>query len=264
MSKTQQAIHEIDKLNSLALRNQWVNKIHPLVKFVVTVIYIAITISFHKYDVMGVLGMMIYPLALFILADLSFAECVKRIWPILPFIVLLGVFNPIFDKNLVVLGEIRISAGFLSMLTLMLKCALSVFASYILVATTTISRLCYALRLIRVPKELVNQFMLSYRYVTLFLAEVSKAMDAYRLRAPGQRGIHISAWGSLVGRMLLRSISRADEIYESMLLRGYNGEFYIDYEIKNVYGSIIYFIVWLFLIVVFRLFPVLVIVGSIF
>ena len=50
--------------------------------------------------------------------------------------------------------------------------------------------------------------------------------DAYRLRAPGQKGIHISAWGSFLGQLLLRSMDRAEELYSSMTLRGFRGEFY--------------------------------------
>ena len=48
---------------------------------------------------------------------------------------------------------------------------------------------------------------------------------AYRLRAPGQKGVHISAWGPFLGQLLLRSMDRAQELYGSMLLRGYRGEF---------------------------------------
>ena len=49
---------------------------------------------------------------------------------------------------------------------------------------------------------------------------------AYKLRAPGQRGIHISAWGSFLGQLLLRSMDRAEELYAGMQLRGFNGEFH--------------------------------------
>ena len=48
--------------------------------------------------------------------------------------------------------------------------------------------------------------------------------QAYSLRAPGQKGIHISAWGSFLGQ-LLRSMDRAQALYESMELRGFSGEF---------------------------------------
>ena len=50
--------------------------------------------------------------------------------------------------------------------------------------------------------------------------------EAYSLRAPGQKGIHISAWGSFLGQLLLRSMDRAEALYQSMLLRGFRGEYY--------------------------------------
>ena len=50
--------------------------------------------------------------------------------------------------------------------------------------------------------------------------------QAYHLRAPGQKGIHISAWGSFLGQLLLRSMDRAQELYSSMQLRGYRQQFH--------------------------------------
>ena len=50
--------------------------------------------------------------------------------------------------------------------------------------------------------------------------------DAYRLRAPGQKGIHYRAWGSFLGQLLLRSMDRSQELYSGMQLRGFHGEFF--------------------------------------
>ncbi len=50
--------------------------------------------------------------------------------------------------------------------------------------------------------------------------------EAYSLRAPGQKGVHISAWGSFLGQLLLRSMDRAEELFNSMQLRGFDGAFY--------------------------------------
>ena len=68
--------------------------------------------------------------------------------------------------------------------------------------------------------------LLTYRYVSVMLDEVAVMTTAYRLRAPGQKGIHVSAWGSFLGQLLLRSMDRAQELYESMQLRGFSGEFH--------------------------------------
>jgi cobalt/nickel transport system permease protein len=77
-----------------------------------------------------------------------------------------------------------------------------------------------------VPKTLVTLLLLTYRYVGVMTEELAVMTDAYHLRAPGQKGIHVSAWGSFLGQLLLRSMDRAQELYSSMLLRGYHQHFH--------------------------------------
>ena len=124
------------------------------------------------------------------------------------------------------LGNCLITGGVISMLTLMLKGVFSLMASFLLIATTPMDTLCAALRKIHVPSVLVTLLLLTYRYIGVMLNEVSVMTQAYKLRAPGQKGIHISAWGSFLGQLLLRSMDRAAELYNSMCLRGFRGEFY--------------------------------------
>ena len=66
----------------------------------------------------------------------------------------------------------------------------------------------------------------TYRYIGVMMEEVAVMSEAYSLRAPGQKGIHISAWGSFLGQLLLRSMDRAEALYHSMRLRGFRGEYY--------------------------------------
>jgi predicted PurR-regulated permease PerM len=86
-----------------------------------------------------------------------------------------------------------------SMLTLMLKGILALTASFLLVATSGIARICAALRRMHVPSVLVTLLLLTYRYITLLSEEVSVMSNAYHLRAPRQKGIEYSAWGSFLG-----------------------------------------------------------------
>ena len=111
------------------------------------------------------------------------------------------------------------------MLTLMLKGVICLMASFLLVATTPFDRICAALRALHVPGMIVTLLLLTYRYVGVMTEELAVMTDAYHLRAPGQKGIHVSAWGSFLGQLLLRSMDRAQELYSSMLLRGYDREF---------------------------------------
>ena len=116
------------------------------------------------------------------------------------------------------------------MISLMLKGCFAVAASYLLAVTTTMEELCYALRKMHVPAVLVTLLLLVYRYMIVFLQEVKRLTQAYALRAPGQHGINIRVWGSMVGHLFLRSIERAEVVYESMLMRGFQGEFPLNKE----------------------------------
>ena len=261
MSKIENAISELYRIDDLANRDQWVNNIHPLVKFVLTILYIVVTVSFPKYDMIGTAGMVLYLIPMFILSELSWKEAVKRLMPVLPFVCIVGIANPFFDRIPVVLLGIPMTSGVLSMLTLMMKGFFAVMASYILVATTTIEKICYALRLLHVPKIMVTQIMLTYRYITVLMKEVSRITQAYALRAPGQNGVHFKAWGSLTGQLLLRSIDRANTVYESMTIRGYQGEFrYVGSHTRLKTGDILFLAVWAAVIVLLRYFPIFLLV----
>ncbi len=263
MSKIGNAIYEIHYMDTLAARNQWVNRIHPLVKFVLTIGYIMTVVSFQKYDVIGLAGMVVYPIAVFMLSELSFWDSIRRLRLVLPLVCFVGILNPFFDKNRVLIAGIQMSAGVLSMITLIMKGVFSVLASYLLIATTSVEKLCYAFRLLHIPKAVVTQFMLTYRYITVLLGEANRITQAYALRAPNQKGVHFKVWGSLAGQLLLRSMDRAEDVYESMLLRGYQGDYrYMQERIALRWQDIVYFVFWAGLIVLFRLCPVILLIGS--
>jgi cobalt/nickel transport system permease protein len=124
------------------------------------------------------------------------------------------------------IGNVGVSGGVVSMLTLMLKGVLCLMASFLLVATTPFDSICAALRSMHFPATLTTLLLLTYRYVGVMTEELAVMTDAYHLRAPGQKGIHVSAWGSFLGQLLLRSMDRAQELYASMLLRGYHQHFH--------------------------------------
>ena len=111
-------------------------------------------------------------------------------------------------------------------------------------ATTRIEALCGALRKIHVPSMPVTLLLLTYRYAAVLAEEANVMTQAYSLRAPGQKGIHYSAWGSFLGQLLLRSMDRAEELHASMLLRGYHGEFLYAQGRGSSAGDVLYAALW--------------------
>lgn len=253
MSKVGRAIREIYRMDEIAARDTWLNQLHPLVKLLVTIVYIAMTVSFQKYQINKILLMAVYPVVLFIVGEVSFTDSIRRLKLVLPLICFVGILNPFFDRQPVAnVKGIIITTGMISMCSLIIKGVMCVFASYLLIASTKIEGICYALRILHVPSMIVTQILLTYRYISLLLTEAGRMMDAYSLRAPGQKGIHIKSWGSLAGSLLLRSMDRASALYESMTLRGYHGEFCYNLGRKVQKKDLLYLFVWIGIFVVIK------------
>lgn len=227
MNKMQKAIRELSEMDALAARSSPIHGLHPAAKLLATILYILVTLSYEKYDLSGLVPMVLWPILLFQISGTEVRTCFYKLRVVLPLVMAVGLFNPLFDRTVLFrIGGLGISGGVISMLTLMLKGLFSLMASFLLMASTSIDSLCAALRQLHIPKVLVTLLLLTYRYVGVMTEELAVMTEAYHLRAPGQKGVHISAWGSFLGQLLLRSMDRAQELYSSMLLRGYRQEFH--------------------------------------
>ena len=219
MEKLNNAQLELREMDALAAGNSPVHRLNPLCKLLVTVFYIAAVVSFPKYDLSALVVMVLYPVLMFQAAGIPVGLCFHKLRIVLPLVCAVGLVNPFLDHTpLMRLGGLVITGGMVSMVTLMLKGVFSLI--------TSIDTLCAALRMLHMPDILVTLLLLTYRYIGVMLEEVAIMSEAYSLRAPGQKGIHISAWGSFLGQLLLRSMDRAEALYHSMLLRGFRGEYY--------------------------------------
>lgn len=265
MSKIENAIHEINAIDSEASADNPINRLHPLAKLLVTLAYVFAVVSFDPGDVSGLLSMLLYPIIIFTAAQLQVRMCVRRIWVILVPVCLVGIANPFLDRQTAFyIGSFAVTGGMVSMFTLMIKGVLTVTAAYILIITTGIEAVCQALRALHVPELFVTVILLIYRYVTLFLQEVNRMTQAYALRAPGQKGINYRAWGTLVGQLLLRAMDRASLVYESMCLRGFSGQFLYGGRDKMRLVDFVYLILWVSVIIFLRAVHVFELVGSAF
>ena len=148
------------------------------------------------------------------------------------------------------------------MVTLMLKGVFCLAASFLLMATTSIDNLCAALRQFHLPPMIVSLLLLTYRYIGVMTEELSVMTDAYSLRAPGQKGIRFNAWGSFLGQLILRTMDRADELYNSMQLRGFSGSFtYADCK-RFDRRDALWIILWILLFLICRFLDIPGILGS--
>lgn len=241
------------------------HKIHPLAKLTVTILFLVLVTSSARDHLNAVLQMGLWLYAYALIGGLSAGQCFRKMWGLFVLLFFVGIANPILDRvPALTLGGLVISRGMIAFISLFLKGALALLCAYFLAVTTGMNGILSALLNLRIPVLLINVIYLIYRYLGLMIQEASDVWTAYRLRAPGQKGIHFSVWGSLVGSMLIRSMDKAEKVYQSMELRGYRPEETFAGEEKWGKESTIYLIVCLLSLIVFRFFPIFSLIGSLF
>ena len=227
----ERSIRDLREMDTLASGDSPLHKVSAGVKLLVTVVYILVVVSFDKFN----------------------STCFYKLRFVLPLVCAVGIFNPILDRTPAFeIGSFVVTTGMISMITLLMKGVFCLMASFLLVASTRIEALCAVLRKIHVPSMLVTLLLLTFRYAAVLAEEANVMTQAYSLRAPGQKGIHYKAWGSFLGQLLLRSMDRADELYSSMLLRGYHGEFYYAQAGGGSIRDVLYAVFWCALFIAAR------------
>ena len=216
---------DLRQLDELAANDTGIHRLNPCIKIATTAIFLIVVASFSKYDVINLLPLFLYPIALMNWASLPFAVIAKRIMLALPFVFFIGIFNPLLDHTPALqIGSILLSNGWVSFFTIILRFVLAVTAALILVATTGMDAICSALLKMHIPRVFVVQLMFMYRYLYVLLDELSRILLAYSLRSVHTKGLHYHVWGSMLGQLLFRTIDRAQRIYQAMLCRGFTGE----------------------------------------
>jgi cobalt/nickel transport system permease protein len=212
---------KIEKLNN---KQTLIHKMNPFVKIVITVLYLALILSYSQYDLNGLIIFCSYPILAILIAEIPLRDVVKKVIMTLPFILVIGVSNLFMNRiPAIKVGELVITQGMLSLLTIMLKAGLSVTIIYVLIATTENTKLMIGFRMLHIPNLFLVQFELVIRYIGVLVEEARNMYYAYRLRAPGMKGIVFRHMGEFLGQLLVKSIYRAERIYHAMKCRGYHG-----------------------------------------
>ncbi|MEL7649176.1 MAG: cobalt ECF transporter T component CbiQ [Sedimentibacter sp.] len=263
MTKITKSMYELRYFDEAAQKDTVIHRLNSLVKLTVSIFYVLAVVSYGKYEIVSMLPMVIYPVLVFNLGDLEFLQVFKRLLPMLPVILLLGVSNPILDRETVtVIGNIVVSRGLLSFISLIIKGTLTVICGMLLIATTSVDDLAKALGRLHVPKIFIIIFLLTYRYTYVLIEEFSNINTSYSLRAPCQKGIHHRLWGPLLGQLLMRTYDRAQAVYSAMSLRGYRGEYHRGENFTEL-SDYAYLILWIAFFTMVRFNNVPVMLGNI-
>ena len=224
MSRIDAALRELRSLDALAARDTPLTRLDARAKVIATLAFIVIVVSFERYAVAALLPLAAYPVVLAVLGDVPAAPLVRKLLLAAPFAVLVGAFNPLLDRApMLAFGEIAVAAGWVSFASILVRFALTVGAALVLVAVTGMHTLCAALARLGVPQVLTAQLLFLFRYAFVLGGEAARMAAARELRSGG-RALALSAYGPLLGHLLLRSFERAQRVHLAMVARGFDGE----------------------------------------
>jgi cobalt/nickel transport system permease protein len=227
MAKIDQHFFDIGYMDTLASQQTPVHRLDPRAKLLTTLVFITTVVSFDKYEIAALIPFFIYPVFLCAVGNVPPVYLVKKLILVSPFAVMIGIFNPLIDREILVrMGDLGISGGWISFASILVRFVLTVGAALILIAVTGFYGVCAALEKLGTPRVFVVQLMFLYRYLFVLVDEASRLVRARSLRSFGAGG-GFKAFGSLVGHLLLRTLDRAQRIYLAMCCRGFDGKIHV-------------------------------------
>jgi cobalt/nickel transport system permease protein len=227
MASIEGAILDFKRLDLLAAGDTGLHRLDPRAKVLVTALFVVLVISHDRYDISALFPFFIFPAALIAAGNLPAGYIVRKILLLCPFVMVVGMFNPLMDRQIMVqLGPVGISGGWLSFVSIVLRSFLTVGSAFVLLALTGFPGLCRALEQLGMPRPFAVQLLFLYRYIFVLTEEAGRAARARQLRSCGRKGQGIGSFATLVGHLLLRTWQRAERVHIAMLSRGFDGRFH--------------------------------------
>jgi len=225
MAKIESAFFDIGYMDTLAAQDTFIHRLDPRAKLVTTLVFVVTVVSFDRYAISAFIPFFIYPIVLIAGSNLPLPFLLKKLLLVAPFALLVGIFNPFFDREIILkLGALGISGGWVSFFSIMIRFVLSVGAALILIATTGFNAVCLALDRMGTPRVFTIQLLFMYRYLYVLVEEALRMARARALRSLNGEGMGLKVFSFLVGNLLLRTLDRAQRIHLAMFCRGFDGE----------------------------------------
>jgi cobalt/nickel transport system permease protein len=258
------AVTDFRQLDLMATANTGLHRLDARAKVLVTLGFILAVVSLGKYELAALFPFFLYPAVIMALGNLPVRYVARKVAVVLPFALMVGMFNPFFDQTVLVrVGSFGISGGWLSCASILVRATLTVSAAIILLAVTGFPAICQALDRLGMPRIFTVQLLFLYRYLFVLTEEGGRTARARELRAFGNKGLGLRSYGSLISHLLLRTWLRAERIHLAMLARGFSGEFHPRRTTRFGARESFYLAGWLSLFLLFRLVNVSQLLGTI-
>jgi cobalt/nickel transport system permease protein len=218
------ALLELRRLDDLARQDTPLHRLDARAKVLVTILFLVSMLSLDRYEVARLIPYAAFPWLLAVLGNIPITIIIRRAALALPFVLMVGIFNPLLDRTVHLhFGPLAVTGGMLSFSSIVLRALLAVSTGLALVAVTGFDRICRALGRMGLPSIFLVQLEFLYRYIFVLAAEATRMMHARSLRSAKSSRPSLREYRSLLGCLLLRTLDRAERVHQAMLCRGFAG-----------------------------------------
>lgn len=189
------------------------------------IVFLIILLSVPLVHIDKIIWFTIFPVIWAEVSGVGYVNIFKKSLFILPVVLFIGVFNPLFDHApMLSIFGVGISRGWITFLSIILRGMLSTQVALLLIMSYGFNQLCVAFNSLGVPSFLTSMLQLIYRYLMVLLFEALTMNRAKLARGYGRNAFPLSLWAQFIGQLFLRTTSRAERINQAMVARGFTGE----------------------------------------
>lgn len=253
MGTLEKHFYDIGYLDTLAAGSTMVHRLDPRAKLITTLVFTVMVVSYGKYEISSLVPYVIYPIFLMSAGNLPPGYIFRKILLVSPFAIIVGIFNPILDPDIVLtIGDLSFSGGWVSFASILIRFSLTVGTVMALIAVTGFNDICMALEKLGAPRFFAMQLLFLYRYLFVLMEEAIRMVRARSMRVFNGRGMGVTTYASLLGHLLLRTLDRAQRIYSAMWCRGFDGSIRTTKRLSFGRAEYLFMLVWTLLFVTMR------------
>lgn len=235
MSKLEKVIYQLSSIEQKVGEDKYLHRIDTRAQLLVLLVFLFCMLSLPTGHWQRMTFFLVFPLTLCLQAKIGYLSLFLRSLVILPFVGLIGIFNP-----------------WPSFLGILIRGIASVQAVLVFIQVVGFHNLCRGIQYLGVPSLLVAQLLFVYRYLFVLLQEALSMERARQSRSYGRTTYPLRQWGIFTGQLLLRTLDRSERLHQAMLSRGFNGTLPQGEHSPWSFSDTLYLLVWSTLFLLLR------------
>ncbi|MHA1273344.1 MAG: energy-coupling factor transporter transmembrane component T family protein [Promethearchaeota archaeon] len=205
--------------------------IHPVIRLILPFFFVIPFLLID--DIYLIIVFILITFLICLVAKLKLIRILSRVTSILPFILLITIFIPLYIGNTTVF---RINffgipvnlykEGINRAILLFARIFAAIFIFMSFYSSLTYSEFIEALTSLKLPSLLVGSFIIMLHYIPIFASSNKKILEAQELRGKKITNYweKLKAHAYIMGKSLVANMERSEKIYESLKMRGFTGK----------------------------------------